>query len=85
MITRQIRIIWLVKSLKQKNVPTGEIPSRAGFPPFLLKSYLKQADNFKGSNLRKSFSKLKEADLKLKSDLRPNIVLENLILGLCLD
>ncbi|MBU2591141.1 MAG: DNA polymerase III subunit delta [Nitrospinota bacterium] len=85
MITRQIRLIWLVKALKQKNVPMGEIASRAGFPLFLLKSYLKQADNFKGKTLRKSFSKLKDADLKLKSDLRPNIVLENLILGLCLD
>lgn len=85
MITRQIRLIWLVKSMKQKKVPFAEIPSKAGFPPFLLKNYLKQADNFKGKNLRKSFSKLKDADLKLKSDLRPNIVLENLILGLCLD
>ncbi len=85
MITRQIRLIWLVKSLKQKKVPIGEIASRAGFPPFLLNSYIRQADNFKGNTLRKSFSKLKDADLKLKSDLRPNIVLESLILGLCLD
>ncbi len=84
MIARQLRLILLAKSYRKKGITLSEIPSKAGFAPFLLNGYLGQSEKYTIRELKESFFKIQEADIRLKSsDIREKMVLEKLVLDLC--
>jgi DNA polymerase-3 subunit delta len=84
MITRQFRLILLTKVCRERGAPSSEIPAKAGFAPFLLEGYLKQAAKYTLRELQDSFYKVQKADIKIKSsDASKKIVIEKLIFDLC--
>lgn len=84
MIARQLRLILLTKTYREKGIPLSELPSKAGFAPFLLKGYLGQAEKYNAIELKESFFKIQEADIRLKSsDIPEKMILQKLVLDLC--
>ena len=84
MIARQFRLILLTKVYRENGAPSSEIPAKAGFAPFLLEGYLKQADKYTLTELKDSFYKVQAADVKIKtSDISKKIIIEKLIFDLC--
>jgi DNA polymerase-3 subunit delta len=84
MIARQLRLILLTKTYREKGIPLSDLPSKAGFAPFLLKGYLGQAEKYNVRELKESFFKIQEADIRLKSsDIPEKMILEKLVLDLC--
>ncbi len=84
MITRQFRIVLLTKLYKERGSPSSEIPAKAGFAPFLLEGYLKQAAKYNLMELKDSFYKVQMADVKIKSsDISKRMIIEKLIFELC--
>lgn len=84
MITRQFRLILLTKVYRERGAAPSEIPVKAGFAPFLLEGYLKQAAKYTLIELKDSFYKVQMADVKIKSsDISKRMIIENLIFELC--
>ena len=84
MITRQFRLILLTKVYRERGAASSEIPAKAGFAPFLLEGYLKQAAKYTLIELKDSFYKVQMADLKIKSsDISKRMIIEKLIFELC--
>lgn len=84
MITRQFRLILLTKVYRERGAASSEIPAKAGFAPFLLEGYLKQAAKYSLMELKDSFYKVQMADVKIKSsDISKRMIIEKLIFELC--
>ena len=84
MITRQFRLILLTKVYRERGAAPSEIPAKAGFAPFLLEGYLKQAAKYNLIELKDSFYKVQMADVKIKSsDISKRMIIEKLIFELC--
>ena len=84
MITRQFRLILLTKVYRERGAASSEIPAKAGFAPFLLEGYLKQAAKYNLIELKDSFYKVQMADVKIKSsDISKRTIIEKLIFELC--
>lgn len=84
MITRQFRLILLTKVYRDRGAASSEIPAKAGFAPFLLDGYLKQAAKYTLIELKDSFYKVQMADVKIKSsDISKRMIIEKLIFELC--
>lgn len=84
MITRQFRLILLTKVYRERGAASSEIPAKAGFAPFLLEGYLKQAVKYTLIELKDSFYKVQMADVKIKSsDISKRMIIEKLIFELC--
>ena len=84
MITRQFRLILLTKVYRERGAASSEIPAKAGFAPFLLEGYLKQAAKYTLIELKDSFYKVQMADVKIKSsDISKRTIIEKLIFELC--
>ncbi len=82
MITRQIRLILLVKDFLQQGWEMKEIINKLALHPFVAGKIRRQVSNFSFSELENSLILLREYDLKLKSGYDPDLTLENLIIRL---
>ncbi|MFH1488029.1 MAG: DNA polymerase III subunit delta [Pseudomonadota bacterium] len=83
MLNRQIRLLWLTKSLAGSGGRIPEISKKLGLPPFSAKAFIGQAAHWSGPELERGLSLLYEADGRLKSGSRPEPILENLFISLC--
>ena len=83
MLNRQMRLLWLAKSLAGKGAEAAEVMKKLGVPRFSAMELLKHVKQWNAGELEKAFDLLYEADGRIKSGSRPKPVLENLILGLC--
>ncbi len=85
MITRQFRLIWQTKALKDKKVSPSIISGKIGVPPYFIGEIISQAGKFTRENLILAFERLLQADLELKSTARPpGLVMDSLVIDLCL-
>ncbi|HHY06361.1 MAG TPA: DNA polymerase III subunit delta [Clostridia bacterium] len=82
MITRQFRLILLVKDLGQKGYTEKEITAKLKLHPYITGKIRRQAANFSFLELEKSLELIRKYDLGLKSGFKPQITLENLIIAL---
>lgn len=84
MIARQLRLILLTKVYKGKNIPSSDLPAKAGFKPFLLNRYLSQAEKYSIKELERCFLIIQKTDVKLKSSgISEKILMEKLVFDLC--
>lgn len=79
MITRQFRNIAMAKF--EEGVSEAELAKRAGIHPFVAKKSKEQAKNFGREEILEIYSRLRWADLKLKSGYSGEQVLLRLIAG----
>ncbi len=83
-IARQFRALLSLKSLQRSGVPRAKFAPMAGVAPFLLDGYLKSTARFTEAELRTAFTKLREADLSVKSSGIPGgLVVTRLVIDLC--
>jgi len=84
-ISRQFRIMWRVKILKEKGTAVNGIAQQLGIFPSYVDGYLRQGNSFSTEELLSVFNILRGADIALKSGRQSaGMVLERLVLELCL-
>jgi DNA polymerase-3 subunit delta len=81
MLARQVRIIFLVKEMRDRGRSRGEIQSALGLnSDFLLRKAWEQADKYSLARLKDVFHKLLEADMAIKTGkLEGEIALDILV------
>ena len=67
MITRQFRLLLLVKEAQTKNIPMPVLAKQTGIHPFVLKKCNPQATNFSFEKLKKVYNSLLEMDRRMKT------------------
>jgi DNA polymerase-3 subunit delta len=83
LIARQIRLLWQVKLARAEGKSSAWMEKEWGIPARHLKNLQEQEKNFSLDCLKKTFTRLSETDIALKSSLHtPRILLESLILDL---
>jgi len=83
MLNRQMRLLWQTKFIAKKGGETGDVMKKLGLPRFSAVELMKHMKRWKADELEKALELLYEADGRIKSGLRPKLVLENLVLSLC--
>ena len=80
----QFSRLWKAKALQVEGSSPEELGRKLGIPPYYLTKFLNKMGNFSKEELKETFRKLLQADLKLKStQLSPRLILEILIISLC--
>jgi DNA polymerase-3 subunit delta len=82
MITRQVRMILLTRTLENRRMHPKDAAARVGVPPFLFQKLQRQARRFSRQELVRAMERLLQADLALKSGHDPQVVLQTLIIEL---
>ncbi len=67
MIYRQLKLLWIAKSLLSKKISTNQIASQLKIQPFQLQKIIKQTNNFSLYQIQILFQKLSRMDFILKS------------------
>ena len=68
MLSRQVRIIFLVKEMRDRGKSRGEIQNKLGLTSdFLLRKAWEQADKYSPSRLHQVYHKLLETDISIKT------------------
>ncbi|MGE4133480.1 MAG: DNA polymerase III subunit delta [Bdellovibrionales bacterium] len=84
MITRQFRIMGLLKEGQREGLTGQRLSAKAGIPQFLLTSYLEQLRNWDEGKIAQTFQTLLDTDRALKSTSVPaHVWLENFVLKTC--
>jgi DNA polymerase-3 subunit delta len=83
MLNRQIRLLWMTKSLVERGTDTKDVMKKLGIHYYGAVELLKLAKLWKAYELEAAFELLYQADGRIKSASRPKPILENLILSLC--
>src|SRR3990170_2141841 len=84
-ISRQFRIMWRVKILKEKGTAVNGIAQQLGIFPSYVDGYLRQGNRFSTEEFLSVFKILRGADIALKSGRQSaGMVLDRLVLELCL-
>ena len=85
MLTRHFRQLWQLRELMTRKIPRSELGRALGLrSDYFLPGLMKQAGNFTLSEYRKTFTRLYETDLALKSSrLKPAFLLEQLFMDIC--
>src|SRR4030065_218498 len=79
-ISRQFRIMWRVKILKEKGTAVNGIAQQLGIFPSYVDGYLRQGNSFSTEELLSVFNILRGADIALKSGRQSaGMVLERLL------
>jgi DNA polymerase-3 subunit delta len=82
MIARQFRLILLVKDLRQRGYPEKEVTAKLKIHPYVTGKIRRQTANFSFKELEKNLELIREYDLGMKSGLRLQLTLENLVVAL---
>lgn len=83
-VTRQFRVLLKLKTLLKKRVEHAKLPSLVGVPFKYLKGYQASCSRFSEQDLVRAFSRLRGADLELKSSPLPGrLIMSRLIMELC--
>ncbi|MGI6606751.1 MAG: DNA polymerase III subunit delta [Peptococcia bacterium] len=82
MIARQFRLLLLVKEAAGKGLTEKKIATDLKLHPYVTGKILRQARNFSYVQLEKSLNLILEADVGMKSGLKPVLTLERLIVAL---
>jgi DNA polymerase-3 subunit delta len=83
MLNRQLRLLWQAKLITAKGGQTKDVAQRLGLAHFSATSFIRQSKYWSETELEKGIGLLYEADGLLKAGSRPEPVLENLIISLC--
>jgi DNA polymerase-3 subunit delta len=68
MLSRQVRIIFLVKEMRDRGKSRGDIQSKLGLTSdFLLRKAWEQADKYSSARLHQVYHKLLETDISIKT------------------
>jgi len=82
MMARQFRLLLLVKEAAGKGLTEKKIATDLKLHPYVTGKILRQARNFSYAQLEKSLDLILEADVGIKSGLKPVLTLERLIVAL---
>jgi DNA polymerase-3 subunit delta len=82
MMTRQFRLLLLAKEAAGKGLTEKKITAELKLHPYVTGKILRQARNFSYAQLEKSLDLILEADVGIKSGLKPVLTLERLIVAL---
>lgn len=83
-ISRQFRILLMVKSLSQRGVPPKEMARIIGMSPYYFDNYIKRSRHFTLKELRGAIGLLRGADIDFKSGRLPeSVILPSLVTELC--
>ena len=83
MLIRQVRQMWLAKSLQVRGTPPAEISRTVGISPYFLSELLDQAQRYQLDEIESAYRRLLATDSRLKrSRVNPVFLLEDLILSL---
>lgn len=82
MIARQFRLLLLVKEAAGKGLTEKKIATDLKLHPYVTGKILRQSRNFSYAQLEKSLDLILEADVGIKSGLKPVLTLERLIVAL---
>lgn len=82
MITRQFRLILLVKDLAKRGVAEKQISVKLSLHPFVTGKIRRQTRNFSFPELERSLQLILESDLGMKTGLNPYFALEMLVINL---
>ncbi len=84
-IVREFRMMLKAKTLMDAGESPEAAAKAAGIPPFKVKEFSQRVQKFSREELHKLFERLIAVDGRLKGGvLRPEMVLEDLILSVCL-
>lgn len=83
MLNREMRLLWESKRLAKNGVRPGDAARELSVPPFAAKRLFERARKWDEEDLEKAFFLLYETDGRLKSGMRPNTLLEALVVELC--
>lgn len=84
MLTRQFRILLLVKDAVREESNHYVIASRLGLHPFVCQKALVQVKNFSLTELKSIYQKLLEIDIKIKtSQAEPKVLFDLFIFEVC--
>ncbi|MFA5070362.1 MAG: DNA polymerase III subunit delta [Patescibacteria group bacterium] len=84
MLTRQFRILLLVKETSKEENNTYAVASRLGLHPFVCQKALSQVKNFSLTELKNIYQKLLEIDIKIKtSQAEPKVLFDMFIFEVC--
>ena len=67
MITRRVRLMLIIKDLKQQGIKHKKIASRLGEHPYPIKKIYGYVDNYSAEELEEMLDKFLKADIKLKT------------------
>lgn len=82
MITRQFRLILLVKDLAKRGAAEKQIATELSLHPFVTGKILRQTRNFSFAELERSLRLILESDIGMKTGLNPHLTLESLVFNL---
>ncbi len=86
MLARQIRILWQVNDGIERGMALPQIAREAGLQAWTLKEHARQAPSFTHEDLLAAHAAIRNADIRMKSTgTSPVSILEELIIGLCLN
>ena len=81
MLTRQIRILILMKEAQLENLSSTQICQKAGISPYFLNQYVRQSRSWSFTQLQKFHTLLLETDHLLKSSsISKSLLMENCLL-----
>ena len=84
MLNRQFRLLWRTKSILDMGGHTKDVAKKLSLAHFSAGNFVTQSKYWSVEELERGLRLLYQADGLLKSGSRPNLVLENLVLSLCL-
>ena len=84
MLTRQFRILLMVKDVSREESNHFVVASRLGLHPFVCQKALSQVKNFSLTELKNIYQKLLEIDIKIKtSQAEPKVLFDLFIFEVC--
>jgi DNA polymerase III subunit delta len=84
MLIRQVRQMWLAKTLTIQGASPAEIAEEVGISSFFISELLAQSQRYTMDEIKSAYRDLLAADSRLKrSRVDPQFLLEDLILKLC--
>lgn len=69
LLIRHFNILLQIKELDKSSIPSGQMASKVGIPPFTVKKYIGQAKNFSIQNLKENLSRSVEVEEGVKTGL----------------
>lgn len=69
LLIRHFNILLQIKELEKTGVPSGQMASKVGIPPFTVKKYIGQSKNFSMENLKENLSRSVEVEEGVKTGL----------------
>lgn len=83
MLNRQVRLLWQAKLITAKGGRAENVAQELGLHPFSAQNLTTQVKHWSRKDLVQALELLYQADDRLKSGMRPQPVMENLVMFLC--